>query len=85
MAMRRGHYRALVLNKHSDAMRTMFREFLHDFGEVDREKEVSPREFGKHVDFLMGHCSIGQDGSPRHRAPRRVKHVVFHSAELRVL
>ena len=51
-------YRALVLNEHSDAMRTMLRELLHDFGKVYCEEKVSPGELSKHVDFLVSHCSI---------------------------
>jgi hypothetical protein len=75
-------YRALVLNEHSDTMRTMFRELLHDFSEVDCEEEVSPREVGKHVDFLVSHRSIRQDRGSRHSAPRRAEHVVLHPAKL---
>jgi hypothetical protein len=66
-------------------MRTMFRELLHDFGKVDCEEEVPPREFGEHVNFLVGHCPIGQDGGPCHTAPRRAEHVVLHTARLGVL
>ena len=55
------------------------------FGKVDRKEEISPREFGKHINFLVSHCSIWQDRGPRHSAPRRAKHAVLHSAKLRVL
>lgn len=75
-------YRALVLNEHSNTMRTMFRELLHDFGKVDCEEEVSPREFSKHVNLLVIQCSIRQDSGPCYSAPRRAKHVILHSAKL---
>jgi hypothetical protein len=66
-------------------MRTMLRELLHDFGEVDCEEEISPREFSKHVNFLVIHCPIWQDGSPCYSAPRRAKHVILYPAELGIL
>lgn len=78
-------YRALVLNEHSDTMRTMFRELLHDFGKVDCEEKVSPREFSKHVNFLVIHGPIRQDGGPRHSAARRAEHVILHPAKLGTL
>jgi len=78
-------YRALVLNKHPNTMRTLFRKLLHDFGKVDCEEKISPREFSKHVNFFVGHCPIGQDSGPCHRAPRRAEHVVFHPAKLGIL
>lgn len=66
-------------------MRTMFRELLHDFGKVDCEEEVSPREFGKHVNFLVIHRPIRQDGGPCYGAPWRAKHVILHPAKLGIL
>jgi hypothetical protein len=78
-------YRALVLNEHPNTMRTLFRKLLHDFGKVDCEEKISPREFGKHVNFFVGHCPIGQDSGPCHRAPRRAEHVVFHPTKLGIL
>ncbi len=83
-ALKRPAYRALVLDQHSDAMRTVFRELLHDLGEVNCKEKVSPRELRKHVDFLVCRCSIWQDCGSRHSAPWRANHVIFHSARLTV-
>jgi hypothetical protein len=66
-------------------MRTMFREFLHHFGKVDCEEKVPPREFGEHVNFLVGHRPIGQDGGPHNTAPWRAEHGVLHTARLGIL
>ena len=66
-------------------MRTVFRELLHDLGEVDCKEKVSPRELRKHVDFLVCCCSIWQDCGPRHSASRRAKHIIFYTARVTIL
>jgi hypothetical protein len=60
---------AFVLYKHPDSVRPMFRQFLHNLGEIYGGKEIPPRELCQKFNLLFMLLSIRQSGGSRDDLP----------------
>ena len=60
-------------------MRPMFRQLLHNLCEIDRRKEISPREVRQEIYLLFMFLPVRQNGRFHHRLPRGFKHVIFRT------
>ena len=63
----------------------MFRQLLHDLRKVDRCEEVAPRKLGQELDLLLTFLAVGEDDGAHHSLSRRFDHLIFGSADGRVL
>lgn len=75
-------HRTFVLDEHSDPVRSMLGQLLHDLRTVDGRKEVSPREVGQKVEFFFVLLAIGSSGRPNDRLSPAFLHVILEGVVL---
>jgi len=63
----------------------MFRQLLHDLCEIDRRKEIPPREVRQEIYFLFMFLPVWQNGRFDYRLSRGFEYVIFGAQGRRVV